>query len=304
MSSNYALEIKNLKKTYGGKVKAVDDISFYVDKGTLFAFLGINGAGKSTTINIVCSILSKDSGKVFVEGYDLDTDFNKIKEEIGVVFQTSVLDQHLTVEQNLSFRTDFYGLSKQEKQSNIKRIIDLLELEPILKQKICNLSGGQKRRVDIARAMVHNPKLLILDEPTTGLDPQTRQVVWKLIDKIRVDTGMTVLLTTHYLEEAENSSYCVIMNKGHIIAKGTPVELKNEYSYDSLYSYSDRDPEFEKELEAKKRFFSYDETKPHKHRDFWRMPCARTGMPSASNWRAGTRRSAAGKRCVNTVTLT
>ena len=262
MSNDYSLEIKNLVKTYNkGQVKAVNDISFYVEKGVLFSFLGINGAGKSTTINIICSIINKDSGKIFVEGHDLDTEFEKIKEEIGVVFQTSVLDQSLTVYQNLKFRTDFYHLTKEEKKNNIDKIIKLLGLEPILKQKVSSLSGGQKRRVDIARAMVHNPKLLILDEPTTGLDPNTRLVVWNLIDKIRKETGMTVLLTTHYLEEAENSSYVVIMDKGNIIAKGTPNNLKNEYANDSIVCYLELNPDFEKKLSKEKVTFKYLENK-------------------------------------------
>ena len=220
------LKIEHLTKTYGEK-KAVDDISFEVAKGSLFAFLGINGAGKSTTINIICSILGKNSGKIFVEGYDLDENPYEIKRDIGIVFQTSVLDKELTVKQNLEIRTAFYSLTKEESKKNIEDIIELLELRPILGQSVRTLSGGQLRRVDIARAMVHKPKLLILDEPTTGLDPKTRLNVWALIDKIRKETGMTVFLTTHYLEEADKATDVVIMDKGKIIAHGTPVELKN-----------------------------------------------------------------------------
>ena len=234
--NNYALEIENLVKTYGS-VKAVNDISFKVLKGSLFAFLGINGAGKSTTINIICSILQKNSGRVIVNGYDLDTNAFEIKNEIGIVFQNSVLDQELTVKENLDIRTSFYSLPKEQKKKNIDAIIRLLDLEPILNRTVKTLSGGQKRRVDIARAMVHAPKLLILDEPTTGLDPKTRLVVWSLIDKIRYETNMTVFLTTHYLEEAEKATDVVIMDKGKIIARGTPVELKNKYSSDYIISY-------------------------------------------------------------------
>lgn len=247
MMDNKALVIENLVKSYG-EVTAVNDISFQVEKGSLFAFLGINGAGKSTTINIICSILSKDSGKIYVDGLDLDQDSFKIKSEIGIVFQNSVLDQDLTVLENLEIRTSFYNLSKEERKKNIQLIIDLLELEPLLKQSVRSLSGGQRRRVDIARAMVHQPKLLILDEPTTGLDPKTRLVVWSLINKIRQETGMTVFLTTHYLEEAEKASYVVIMDKGKIIASGTPVELKHHYSKDSILCYCEENNEFSEKL--------------------------------------------------------
>ncbi len=254
--NNYAVVIENLCKSYG-EVKAVNDISFRVARGSLFAFLGINGAGKSTTINIICSILGKDSGKIYVNGYDLDTDHAKIRNEIGIVFQSSVLDLGLTVKQNLEIRASFYSMSKEEKKETVDNIVNLLELEPILNRPVRNLSGGQMRRVDIARAMVHKPKLLILDEPTTGLDPKTRLNVWSLIDKIRKETGMTVFLTTHYLEEAEKASDVVIMDKGEIIAHGTPNELKNAYSHDNLVCYTTQDTEFENALSAKGVQYTY-----------------------------------------------
>jgi ABC-type multidrug transport system ATPase subunit len=251
------LEIQNLTKTYGD-LKAVDNISFTVTSGSLFAFLGINGAGKSTTINIICSILSKDEGKIFIDGYDLDVDAVAIKKEIGIVFQSSVLDKELTVKQNLDIRTSFYSLPKAEQKENIKNIIELLDLAPILNKPVKTLSGGQMRRVDIARAMVHKPKLLMLDEPTTGLDPKTRLAVWSLIDKIRTETGMTVFLTTHYLEEAEKATDVVIMDKGRIIAHGTPIELKNAYSNDVLVCYMPHNDEFEKMLNKDGEKYFYD----------------------------------------------
>lgn len=258
LEGGFALEICNLTKAYGN-VLAVNDISLKVAKGSLFAFLGINGAGKSTTINIICSILNKDSGKIYVNGYDLDERPSEIKNEVGIVFQSSVLDKELTVKQNLDIRTSFYSLSKADKKRNIQTIIDLLELAPILNQPVKTLSGGQLRRVDIARAMVHNPRLLILDEPTTGLDPKTRLSVWALIDKIRKETGMTVFLTTHYLEEAEKATEVVIMDKGNIIARGTPNELKNLYSHDSLICYMQRNEEFEGLLNGDGVRYAYDE---------------------------------------------
>ncbi|MBD5132694.1 MAG: ABC transporter ATP-binding protein [Clostridiales bacterium] len=254
----HALEIEHLSKSYGD-VKAVDDISFTVEQGSLFAFLGINGAGKSTTINIICSILKKDGGKITVDGYDLDADPMPIKKALGIVFQTSVLDRDLTVKENLEVRTSFYSMSRAEKKQAIADIVRLLELEPILNRPVKNLSGGQMRRVDIARAMVHRPRLLILDEPTTGLDPKTRLVVWALIDKIRNETGMTVFLTTHYLEEADKATDVVIMDKGKVIAHGTPVELKNRYSHDSIICYRDRAEQLEQKLAADDIPFSYDD---------------------------------------------
>lgn len=252
-----ALSIEHLSKSYG-ELKAVDDVSFSVKKGAMFAFLGVNGAGKSTTINIICSILKKDGGKIYVNGHDLDDDAFKIKREIGIVFQSSVLDKELTVKQNLEIRSSFYSLTKEERKANLEEIVRLLELEPILNRAVKNLSGGQMRRVDIARAMVHKPNLLMLDEPTTGLDPKTRLAVWSLIDGIRSSTGMTVFLTTHYLEEAEKASDVVIMDKGRIIVRGTPNELKNRYSNDKIVCYRSPDEQFEGALERKNVPYSYD----------------------------------------------
>lgn len=250
------LQIEHLSKSYGD-LKAVDDISLKVKKGSLFSFLGMNGAGKSTTINIICSILKKDSGKIYVNGYDLDKDVNKIKEEIGIVFQNSVLDNDLTVYQNLKVRASFYGFSKKEEKEKINNIVNLLQLNDILDKPINKLSGGQKRRVDIARSMIHNPKLLILDEPTTGLDPKTRLMVWNLINEIRNKTDMNVFLTTHYMEEAEESTYIVIMNKGKIISEGTPLELKNKYTSDYIKAYLDKNEQLEELLSKDKIQYSY-----------------------------------------------
>ena len=257
--NNIILEIEHLRKSYGS-LKAVNDISFKVKKGSLFAFLGVNGAGKSTTINIICSILKKDNGRVIVCGHDIDNDKENqlIKEEIGIVFQNSVLDNDLTVLENLKIRTSFYSLTKKESDEKLKRITELLELEPILNQQVKKLSGGQKRRVDIARAMVHEPKLLILDEPTTGLDPKTRLNVWTLIDEIREKTGMTVFLTTHYLEEADQATYVVIMDKGRIIAQGTPNDLKNAYSSDYVLAFLKKNDKFEEILKENSENFVYD----------------------------------------------
>ena len=241
----YILQIKHLIKTYGD-LRAVNDISFKVKRGSLFAFLGVNGAGKSTTINIISSILNKDYGTIIIDGKDLDKERDLIKREIGIVFQYSALDLSLTVEENLRIRANFYGLSKKEVDKRIKDLTDMLHLAPILNRQVRRLSGGQRRRVDIARSMLHAPKLLILDEPTTGLDPKTRIDVWKLIMEIREKQNMTVFLTTHYLEEAEMATDVVIMDHGEIIATGTPTELKNLYSKNYVIVYSHKNEQLDK----------------------------------------------------------
>ena len=237
---NTIIEIKNLYKSYG-KVQAVKDLSFKVKEKEFFSFLGVNGAGKSTTISILCGILEKDSGSVFVDGVDISNDPDEIKKKIGVVFQNSILDKQLTVYDNLKTRASLYGIYDEEFNNKLNELIILLSLEEIIKRPIEKLSGGQKRRVDIARALIHDPKILILDEPTTGLDPQTRRAVWDVINKLREEKGITVFLTTHYMEEAVESNYIVIINKGEIAAEGKPIELKNKYALDyiSLYNVSE-----------------------------------------------------------------
>lgn len=231
------IQIEDLHKSFG-VVKAVDGISFSVEDGSLFAFLGINGAGKSTTINIICTLLSKDSGKVNVAGYDLDKHHNEIRRSIGVVFQGSILDKTLSVKDNLSIRAAYYGLVGQEWKDRLNSLTSLLELKEILSRPYGKLSGGQRRRVDIARGLIHTPKILILDEPTTGLDPQTRRAVWNVIDKLRHDTGMTVFLTTHYMEEANSADNVVIIDSGRIAAEGSPVGLKDRYSNNYIRLYT------------------------------------------------------------------
>lgn len=234
------IEIENLHKSFKD-VKAVDGLSFKVKEGELFAFLGINGAGKSTTINIISGTLKKDGGSVKVCGYDLETDAAKIKDSIGIVFQNSVLDKKLTVYDNLKSRAALYGIFGAEFKARLEEICRLFELNEILKRPIGKLSGGQKRRVDIARGLFHNPKLLILDEPTTGLDPKTRKIVWSVIEKLIKEQGLTVFLTTHYMEEAADADYVVILDAGKKVAEGTPHELKNTYANDFVRFYCDVD---------------------------------------------------------------
>ena len=231
------IEIIDLHKSYGN-VKAVDGISFNVKRGSLFAFLGLNGAGKSTTINIICSIIKKDSGMVKVDGLDIDSHVEDIKKITGIVFQQSVLDERLSVKDNLKCRAELYGITGEKFRSTFDFVTNVLSLEDIISRPYGKLSGGQKRRVDIARGLLNEPKLLILDEPTTGLDPQTRKSVWSVIDKLRSERDMTVFLTTHYMEEAGGADDVIILDSGLVAASGTPVELKNRYSgtYIKIYS--------------------------------------------------------------------
>lgn len=230
------IEIEHLNKAFG-TVPAVQDLSFQVREGELFAFLGINGAGKSTTINIMCGQLSKDSGTVRIGGMDLDTDADRIKRSLGVVFQNSVLDKDLTVRDNLESRAALYGIHGRAFKERLDELSCLLELKDLWKRTVGKLSGGQRRRIDIARALLHRPRLLIFDEPTTGLDPQTRNILWKVIGDLRKNEHMTVFLTTHYMEEAADADYVVILDSGKISAEGTPLMLKNTYTGDFVTLY-------------------------------------------------------------------
>ena len=231
------IEIDHLHKAFGD-VKAVQDLSFRVREGELFAFLGINGAGKSTTINILCGQLAKDSGTVKIGGIDLDAEPDSIKRSLGVVFQNSVLDKELSVRDNLASRAALYGLCGKDFQNRLAELARLLEFEELLKRSVGKLSGGQRRRIDIARALLHRPKIIILDEPTTGLDPQTRSLLWRVIGELRNKENMTVFLTTHYMEEAADADYVVILDHGRIAAEGTPLTLKNTYTGDFITIYN------------------------------------------------------------------
>ena len=230
------IRIAHLSKHFG-EVKAVQDLSFRVREGELFAFLGINGAGKSTTINIMCGQLSKDSGSVMIDGMDLDKDPDHMKRQLGVVFQNSALDMPLSVRDNLQSRAALYGITGAAFQRRLEELVVLLDFEEILKRPVGKLSGGQRRRIDIARALLHKPKLLILDEPTTGLDPQTRKLLWNVISDLRREENMTVLLTTHYMEEAAEADHVLIIDSGRTVAEGTPLELKNTYTGDFITLY-------------------------------------------------------------------
>ena len=251
------LEIEHLSKSYGD-VRAVNDISFHIDEGEFFSFLGVNGAGKSTTINIITTVLPKDSGKVVVFGADIDRDPMKVREKIGIVFQNSVLDGRLSVYDNLSSRAALYGFYGEDKKKRIATIAEALELREFLKRPYSKLSGGQRRRTDIARALINTPELLILDEPTTGLDPQTRKTVWAAVDRIRRETGMSVLLTTHYMEESAAADRIIIIDEGRLVAEGSPVELKDRYSSDTVRLFVPRSDAVDNMLLASGCGYTYD----------------------------------------------
>lgn len=228
------IEVNNLSKNFGA-IKAVDDITFTVPEGYLFAFLGTNGAGKSTTISIISTLLKKSGGKVSVAGSFVDENDEEIRRNIGVVFQDNLLDPLLTVRENIIMRGTLYGLSKSEIVARMDKLAQSIGTSEYMNQRYGTLSGGQKRRADIVRALINMPKVLILDEPTTGLDPSTRQKVWQIINQLKQEQGLTIFLTTHYMEEAAIADKIVVINKGKIIATGTPEQLRIKYSKDRLH---------------------------------------------------------------------
>lgn len=230
------IRIDGLNKAFG-EIQAVRNLSFRVRRGELFAFLGVNGAGKSTTISIISGQLRRDSGSVEILGMDSERDFERVSEKLGVVFQNSVLDQSLTVRENLRSRAALYGINGKAFKKRLSELSELLDFGNLLNRTVGKLSGGQRRRIDIARALLHKPEILILDEPTTGLDPQTRRLLWDVVMRLRAEHGLTVFLTTHYMEEAADADYVVILDSGSIAADGTPLELKNMFTGDFITIY-------------------------------------------------------------------
>lgn len=233
IKSENIIEVSNLVKEFK-EVKAVDHISFEVKKGQLYGFLGVNGAGKSTTINMLCTLLGKSEGEVTICGYRLGKQDEEIRRKIGVVFQENSLDDLLTIKENLILRASLYDKDNKKIMKNLDTVSEILGIGDLLKRRFGKLSGGQKRRCEIARALMNTPELIFLDEPTTGLDPQTRQNVWESIEALRREEKMTVFLTTHYMEEAAKAEQIAIMEAGKIITKGSPYELKAKYAKDFL----------------------------------------------------------------------
>ncbi len=254
------IEVKSLRKSYK-EVEAVKGIHFSVKEGSFFAFLGENGAGKSTTINIIASLIKQTSGEVYINGYQVGKQDEQIRKEIGVVFQGNMLDKYLTVKENLVNRGLLYGLSRKQIKERITSLSDKIGIKEILNRPYGNLSGGQKRRADIVRALINQPKILILDEPTTGLDPYTRKCVWETLKQLKEEQNLTIFLTTHYMEEAAGSDYVVIMDSGYIKAEGTPEQLRLKYSSDRLIVLSDDTPSISQSLKTMKYSFKIDRNK-------------------------------------------
>lgn len=230
------IEVRKLKKSYKDVI-AVNSISFNVKEGEFFAFLGINGAGKSTTINMITGILNMDEGDILVDNVNVLDNSLLIKSEIGVVFQDSGLDQFLSVYENLYYRGKLYSIKDSDLKQRIDKIATELEFKEFLNRPLNKLSGGQKRKIDLARALIHEPKIVILDEPTTGLDPKTRQHIWKYLNNLRENKKLTIFLTTHYMEEASQADTVVIIDEGNILTQGTPNQLKQKYAKDYLKIY-------------------------------------------------------------------
>lgn len=243
--NDYIIEIEHLDKCFQD-VHAVNDLNFRVRAGELFAFLGLNGAGKSTTIAMMCGQIKKDTGTIRIDGRNLDEHLDDLKKEIGVVFQYSVLDSALSVYDNLKYRAGLYGITGEEFEKRYAEMEQLLDFKPLKKRVVGKLSGGQHRRIDIARALIHKPKILVLDEPTTGLDPQTRRNVWNVIGQLRKQEHMTIFLTTHYMEEAADADYLVILKEGQIASEGTPLQLKNQFTGDFITLYNVTEKQVEK----------------------------------------------------------
>jgi multidrug/hemolysin transport system ATP-binding protein len=254
-----AIIIKNLAKKYGQKT-AVDDISFEVESGTVFAFLGSNGAGKSTTIGCITTTNSISGGSILVNGHQVGADDNEISKDIGVVFQASILDDLLTVRENIATRAAFYELGSRA-NDRIDELVEMMNMSAFIDQRYGTLSGGQKRHADIARALVHEPSILFLDEPTAGLDPASREKVWQTVYALQKKTGLTVFLTTHYMEETEKANQIYMIKKGKIIAHGTPQALRAKYSQNQLKLVPKNSATIKKQLEKQKiEYSAKDET--------------------------------------------
>jgi ABC-2 type transport system ATP-binding protein len=252
--TNKIIEVENFTKKYGN-FTAVDNISFTVDEGSVFAFLGPNGAGKSTTINTLCTIFGKTDGTLRIDGKCVSTQRDEVRSAIGVVFQDSTLDKKMTIEENLRMHSVFYDIPRNEVDGRIDLVLDLVELREWKKRTVGSLSGGMKRRVEIARGIMHYPRVLFLDEPTTGLDPQTRSHVWEYIVKLAREKNITVFLTTHYMDEAEICDKVAVMDHGRIIAHDTPYNLKRQYTKDTAYITTNNPDHTEDLLKAKKMEF-------------------------------------------------
>jgi len=225
------IEIEGLSRKFG-KLIAVDNVSFQVSKGEIFGFLGPNGAGKTTMINMLCTLLKPTSGTASVNGYDVMKQRRQVQRSIGLVFQDTTLDDYLTAEQNLHFHAYAYGVPRDVREKRMRELLELVELQDRRKNKITTYSGGMKRRLELARGLLHHPKVLFLDEPTLGLDPQTRRHIWQHVLALRQQEDLTIFLTTHYMDEAEYCDRIAIIDHGRIVALDTPDNLKDSLGGD------------------------------------------------------------------------
>lgn len=257
MKNDFILKVDHLSKKFGSKI-AVNDVSFQVKEKSFFALLGSNGAGKTTTLSIILSFLKANSGKIFFNDSEIDSlkKLLSFKNQLGVVFQESVLDKELSVIDNLKIAAALYYLNSKEQKEHLNKIIEMLEIHDLLKQKVKTLSGGERRKIDIARAIINYPKILLLDELTAGLDPKVQIIVWKIVKKLH-ELGTTVIFTTHYLEEAEQADHVVIMDKGKVIDDDTVVNLKNKYHLNYIMINSSKNNELESLLLSEKIDFIY-----------------------------------------------
>lgn len=228
------IKVKNLSKKYK-KFTAVDDISFNVKKGQIFAFLGPNGAGKTTTIKMLTTVSKPTKGEIEINGFDPKTEANKVRKSFGIVFQDSSLDDQLTAYENLKYHGILYNVPRKELAKKIEEMLHFVDLWDRRKDIVKKFSGGMKRRLEVARGLLHYPEIFFLDEPTLGLDPQTRRYIWKYIKELNKERGTTIFFTTHYMEEVEQNADCVaIIDKGKIIEKGTVEELKKKTGSSTL----------------------------------------------------------------------
>ncbi|OGO31965.1 MAG: ABC transporter ATP-binding protein [Chloroflexi bacterium RBG_16_56_11] len=245
-----AIEVRELTRNYG-KLIAVDKVSFQVFEGEIFGFLGPNGAGKTTTINMLCTLLKPTSGKAVLCGHDVQTHRNQVRHCIGLVFQDPTLDEYLTAEQNLRFHAYAYKLPAELREKRITEVLALVDLSDRRKSHVRTFSGGMKRRLEIARGLLHNPKVLFLDEPTLGLDPQTRRHIWNFVLQLRQQQKLTIFLTTHYMDEAENCDRISVIDHGHIIALDTPEKLKDSLGGDVVTMMAEDNDAAARELKEK-----------------------------------------------------
>jgi len=256
MSREEIIQIRDIKKNYG-PIEAVKGISFSIREGEFFSLLGPNGSGKTTTISMICTILSMDAGSVEISGYRVGRDDKKIRRMLGVVFQNNRLDSVLTVRENLEIRGRLYSLPKPTLENRIEELLTITGAVDLVKRKYGTLSGGEKRKVDVARALIHSPKILLLDEPTTGLDPESRSKIWQMVTNLRNEENVTILLTTHYLEETNESDHVVVLNEGRVQVAGKPSEIKDRYSHNFLIIHTNHKEELEVMLDDQNTAYKY-----------------------------------------------